>query len=301
MNHHILRSSPATLELQVYNNGTLTDLDANPTLVVTDANGTTVSSGAVTKPGAPNNVGVYRSVLPGQANLSLLGAAWTGLLAGAAVTFHQSYEVVGNLLFTEAEARSEPIVGQQPALADDTKYSDTLIANWRAVIGELFEDRLHQGVIRRYCRTRFHGEGGQVLDLAKGRPVTSTGSVLRRPGRRWDIAQIISATINGDPVADLDDLIIDGHWLYHTTGSWPRASLTTPLNITVEYEYGPDPVSWEARQAGLDLLLANAAPKGFPSTATSLSNEDGTFRIATFPLDVEEFLTAHKHRMPGFA
>ena len=42
--NQILRTTPATLEILVYQDGTLTDLDANPTLVITDANGTTVTA-----------------------------------------------------------------------------------------------------------------------------------------------------------------------------------------------------------------------------------------------------------------
>jgi hypothetical protein len=123
----------------------------------------------------------------------------------------------------------------------------------------------------------------------------ASGNRLNRPGRAWDVNRIISATVGGttQTVSEID---IVGSHLYHTTGSWSGATVTDPLNVTIEYEYGPNPVWPEAHQRGLDLLLANAAPKGFPSTATSLSNEDGTFRITTFPAAVEEFLKANKHR-----
>lgn len=295
MNHHILRNTPATLELAVYSAGSLIDLDADPTVIVTDGNGTIVTSGAVTKPGPPDDVGVYRSVLPAQANLSLLTAVWTGQLAGQPLTLSQSYEIVGNLLFTEAEGRSEPIVGQQQALADETKYSDARIAHWRSVIGDIFETRMGRGVTRRYCRTRFNGFVGLPLDLSGGYPVLANGNPLSRPGRSWDISTIISATIDG-VAQTVSDLEIVGYKLYHTTESWAWSTAATPLNITIEYEYGPDPVEAETHQRALDLLLANAAPSGYPSTATSLSNEDGTFRISNFPVAVEEFLKRRNHR-----
>lgn len=293
MNHHILRSTPATLELKVYNNGTLTDLAANPTLALTDGNGIAVSTGAVTKPGA--TTGIYRSVLPGQAALKVIDAAWSGTLAGEPVVFHQDYEIVGSLLFSEAEARAELIVGGQAALADETKYPDALIAQWRAVIGDIFEHRMNRGVVRRYCRTRFNGFQGLPLDLTGGYPVLASGAALNRPGRGWDINQIISATVDG-VAQDVADLEIVGYKLYHTGDVWSWPTSSTPLNITVQYEYGPDPVYWEAHQRALDLLLANAAPSGFPATATSISNPDGTFRITNFPVAVEEFLKRHNHR-----
>lgn len=298
MIHGILRSTPATLELPVYLGGTLTDLDALPTLVITDGNGATVTSSAVSKPGAPDNVGIYRSTLPAQDDLKVLVAAWTGLLGGEPLTLRQDYEIVGNQLFTEADARNAHIVGGQAALAVEADYPDSLIAGWRQTIGELFESRLRRPVVRRYCRVGFHGPGGRILDLSYGHTVLANGSTPVRPGRTHDINRIISATVNG-VVQDPADLQIAGYKLYHTTGTWTAASTSNPLNIIIEYEYGPDPVWAEAHQRALDLLLANAAPKGFPSSATSVSTEDGTFRITTFPAAVEDFLKQHR-QIKGF-
>lgn len=295
MIHGILRSTPATLELPVYLGGVLTDLDALPTLLVLDGNGDTVTTSAVTKPGVPDNVGIYQAVLPAQDDLKILVAKWTGLLDGEAVTLYQDYEIVGNLLFTEADARNAKIVGGQTALADETEYPDELIAGWRQTIGELFESRMTRPVVRRYCRVRFSGGGGRMLDMSYGRVSLENGSSPHRPGRAHDINRIISATVNG-VAQTVGDLQIDGYKLWHTTGSWSSATYSNPRNIVVEYEYGPDPVWAEAHQRALDLLLANAAPKGFPSSATSINTEDGTFRITNFPVAVEEFLKAHKQR-----
>lgn len=296
MTLQILRSTPSTLELRVYSAGVLTDLDALPTLVMTNGNGDVVTSGAVSKPGAPDNVGVYRSVLPAQADLSLLRAAWSGLLATEPVTLYQDYEIVGNLLFTEAEARNAKIVGGQAALEDDEKYPDILIAGWRSTIGELFEHRMHRGVVQRYCRQKLSG-GYRALNLRHGYPVAANGNPLNRPGRAWDVTRILTITHDGTTVLPADVEIVDG-LVYYPTGTWtPAVSQEPPLNITVEYEYGPDPVWAEAHQRALDLLLANAAPKGFPSSATSVSTEDGTFRITNFPVAVEEFLKRHNYRV----
>lgn len=292
MNGEILRSVPATLELRVYQSGDLTDLDANPTLIVTDGNGTTVTSGAVTKPGS--TTGIYRSVLPAQSDLKVLDAEWTGTLDSEPVVLHQDYEVVGNLLFTEAEARAASIVGMQNPFSDDTKYTDAYLADWRAVITDTMEQRMRRGVISRYCRLEVGGFGSGIpLDLSYGYARTSTGTHLHRPGRTWDISRIISASINGTTV-DPADLTVVGYKVYGA--SWPRATTTTPLNVTVEYEYGPDPVWSETHQRALELLLANAIPKGYPSSATSISNEDGTFRITTFPAQVEDFFKQHNRR-----
>lgn len=292
MIHSILRSTPATLELPVYLAGVLTNLDAPPTLAIADGNGDPVASGAVSNP----TVGIYRSTLPAQADLKVLTASWSGTLGGEAVTLYQDYEIVGNLLFTEADARNAKIVGGQPALADETKYPDSLISQWRSTIAELFEHRMHRGVVRRYCRQKLSGSY-RALSLRHGYPVLANGTPLNRPGRAWDVSRILSITHDGDtiPVADVE--IVDGN-IWYPGGTWtPAPFQSPPLNITVEYEYGPDPVWAEAHQRALDLLLANAAPKGFPSSATSVSTEDGTFRITNFPVAVEEFLKRHNYRV----
>ena len=289
MNFQILRGTPRTLQITVYSGGTPTDLDANPTIAIVDGNGTAVTTGAVTKPAG---TGIYESVLPAQANLNVLTATWSGLLATKAVTFTQSYEIVGNLLFTEAEARAEQIVGGQAALSDTAKYSDALIAHWRSVIGDMFEWRLNRAVVSRYCRVRIAGGSGP-LDLTYGHPQLASGSPLSRPGRSWDIARIISASVGG-VAQTVGDIQIVGSKLYGV--SWGSSTTADPLNVTVEYEYGPDPVDSETHQRALDLLLANAAKSGFASTAESVTNDDGTFRITTFPAGVEEFLKQRKHR-----
>lgn len=295
----ILRDTPATLQLTVYNDGVPADLDANPTLVVTNGNGDTVTSGGVTKPGS--TTGIYRSVLPAQTTLAVLTATWTGLLAGAPLALHQHYEIVGDVLFTEADARTAQIVGGQAALADENTYPDELLSGWRDTITELFEQRMKRPVIQRYARVAFTGGGGHLLDLSYGFPQTSTGTPMNRPGRTWDVSRIISATIDGT-AQTVGDLTLAGYKLYHTNGTWTRGSESNVGNVVVEYEYGPDPVWAEAHQRGLDLLLANAAPKSFPSSATSISTEDGTFRITTFPAAVEDFLSQHTLRKGfGFA
>jgi hypothetical protein len=289
----ILRSTPATLELQVYSEGTLTNLDANPTLVITDGNGDVVSSGAVTKPGS--TTGIYRSVLPSQDDLKVLDAAWTGLLSAAAVTLHQDYEIVGNLLFTEAEARASNIVGMQTPFSDATKYSDSYLATWRGVIAETMEHRMKRGVIQRYCRAKFRANGNYV-NLGKGVESLASGRTLNRPGKTWDVARIISATHNGTTV-DPAGLDLMDNYVWFPTALTSAPANSSPFNVVLEYEYGPDPVWPETHQRAIDLLMANAIPKGYPSSATSLSNEDGTFRITNFPVAVEEFFKKHNYNV----
>ena len=160
----------------------------------------------------------------------------------------------------------------------------------------MFESRTERSWIRRYARMELPGNSGRVLDLTEGTTRTSDGTVLDRPGRLNDISAIIAATVSGT-AQTVGNLIVEGHRIYHTATSWLRGSTSNPLNISIEYEYGVQG-DWEAHQRGLQLLLANATPSTEPDRATSFSNPDGTFRLATFPVDVENFFERKSGRIP---
>jgi hypothetical protein len=124
----------------------------------------------------------------------------------------------------------------------------------------------------------------------------SDGVQLHRPGRTYNINRILSATVD-DVAVDPAELVIDDWQIYRTEGLWSCRSATRPLNIVLEYTYGqtfPDP---EARERGIELLAANITPGDMPSRATSFNNEDGTFRISTWPVSVEEFIKARDVRV----
>lgn len=291
----ILRNTPGTLELKVYKDGTLTDLDADPTIAVTDANGNAVTTGAVTKPAS--TTGIYRSVLPGQANLNRLTAVWTGLLSSETVKFAQVYEIAGNLLFTEAEARATTITGLQTPLADETDHPDSAIARMRALITDQFEWRTGRSWIRRYARMELSGTGTAIIDLTDGRPRASDGAKTGGPGRLRDIVSLISVTIEGT-AATLSDIAIDGRQLIHTNGVWTRASVANPFNVIVEYEYGPDPVPLEAAENGLRMAVANLEPSDVSAWAQTFAGEDGSTNFGpnglAWPTKVWEWLKKHR-------
>lgn len=300
----ILRDTPATLELKVYSSGDLTDLDANPTLAVTDANGDAVSSGTITKP----SIGVYRSVLAGQADLKTLKAVWSGDLGGDAVSFTQHYEIVGNLLFTEAEARGARFTGQQSPLSDETAYPDAVIARMREQIARNFEQKTGRSWTRRYCRMELHGNGWKAISLLRGQPVTSTGDESGGPGRLWNARKLISVSV--DDVDVTANARLDGRNILLTTGTFARATFANPFNVVVEYEYGDDPVDLEARENGLRTIVANLVPSDVPDYAQTISSsnestsfqqqEQGTLRV--YPAKTREWLKRNPpRRIPGVA
>jgi hypothetical protein len=306
----ILRNTPATLELLVYENGDPVDLDANPTIAITDANGAAVTTGSVTKPGA--TTGEYRSLLPGQADLKDLRVVWSGVLDGDPVSFTQHHDIVGNLLFTEAEARAARFTGQQTPLSDEDVYTDAMIVQKRAEISEMFEERTERSWIRRYCRVELHGNGSQQINLRyNAHPRDVDGSVSGGAGWLNDIASLISVTVNSVAL-DVADVKIHGANLIRTDGSWSSASWSDPYNIVVEYEYGLDSVPLEARENGLRMVVASLVPSDVPDYAQTLSvgGESYSFQQAAplggmlrvWPERTREWLDRNApHRVPGFA
>jgi hypothetical protein len=263
----ILRNTPATIELRVYQGGDLTDLDADPTIAITDANGDSVVTGTVSKP--VGTTGVYWSILPAQTNLKALTTVWSGDLSGESVSFTQHHEIVGNLLFTEVEARGARFTGLQTPLSDETKYPDSVIASKRAEITSQFEEITTRSWISRYCRMELHGDGSREISLYRGHAQDVDGNESGGAGRLWEVRRIISVTIDDIAYADFK---LHGRRIINTTGTWPRASYANPFNIVVEYEYGHVPVPLEARENGLRMVVANLVPSDVPDYAQTLSH-----------------------------
>ena len=57
----------------------------------------------------------------------------------------------------------------------------------------MFEQRTGRAWISRYCRTELRGSGGHTLDLAGWNVRTADGETLHRPGKTWDVRNIIAA------------------------------------------------------------------------------------------------------------
>jgi hypothetical protein len=295
----ILRNTPATLELQVYQSGDLIDLDVAPVLAVVDANGDPVTAGTVSSP----STGVYRADLPAQADLKALRATWTGLLSTVAVSFTQHHEIVGNLLFTEAEARGARFTGQQSPLSSGTAFPDAVVARMRELIGEQFESKTSRSWTSRYCRTELHGNGSREISLYDGHPRDVDGNESGGPGRLWDVRRVISVKI--DDVA-YTEFALHGRRLINTSGTWPRATAANPFNIVVEYEYGHEPVPLEAQENGLRMVVANLIPSDVPDYAQTLSvgNENYSYQqnadllgsLRVWPERTREWLTRHPAR-----
>lgn len=284
-------TGPYTLTTIWYVDGTATDV-GTVTIGITDANGDeVVAAGTAT---VNNTDGTYTYTLASQPDVNVLTVTWTRTDTGA--TLVSALEVLGSELFIENDVRTYRTSGQQTPFSSSTDYPDETIARWHMVIADMMEQRTGRSWISRYARVVLPGSGGYRLNLRNGRPRIATGT-LTRPGRFYDIRQILSATVGGVTV-DTADIVVDGTILHRTSGSWNTATVADPLNVVVEFEYGTDPSPWEASENALRLFAANASPSDVSAYATSWNNEDGTFRIATWPVKVEEWLRKNRWKAP---
>lgn len=291
-----LVNTQPTLAVQFAPDGDPADVGSDVTVTVTTAAGTALATDVATTPSGSGATRQYAWPLPVATNTrpDFLRADWTDTSTDQTVTTWA--EIVGSLLVSEAAVRGYRIGTGETIFSDTAEYTDALILGWRQAVTDIFEHRTGQAFIERHARVELAGNGRSRLNLRGAQCRRSDGVPMNRPGRNHQIVRFLSATIDGVPV-DVADLVADDSLVYHTDGTWTRASRTRPLNVVIEYTYGqtfPDP---EARERALELLAANMVPGDYPSRATSINNEDGTFRITTWPVMVEDFLRARDMRV----
>lgn len=288
-------NGPYSIVKTWYVDGTATDVGA-VTVGIIDANGDeVVASGTAT---TNNSDGTYTYSLANQADLDVLYLTFTRSDTSAFQT--SRIDVIGNLLFTEAQARSARITGLQAPLSDASAYDDELLAEWRDRIAEQFEDKAGHSFIRRYCRLELTGRGTHKLAVWDGEARTSVGDEVGGQGR-FSPRKILAASVGGTAIT-ASNVKIQGGQFIRTDGLWTPATSADPFNVVIEYEYGDHPVSIEAREKALEFLLHNAVPSDLAGSALSWSNEDGSFSRDTsgwaYPTAVYEFLKRRDERLP---
>src|SRR4051794_34043320 len=104
----IVRGSPGTITAAFTIDDQVVDLDATPSLAVTRADGSAVSTGSVAQ--FPD--GTYAATVLPQDQLGKLYAEWTGTSEGGPLmTVQTTAEVVGSEYFSIAELRnSDPVL-----------------------------------------------------------------------------------------------------------------------------------------------------------------------------------------------
>jgi hypothetical protein len=168
----------------------------------------------------------------------------------------------------------------------------------RELISRQFEQETGRSWIRRYVRVETPGTGTHVLPL-RGVARAADGNAVGGPGRSRGPINVISVTANGDTV-DPAILVLEGNRLLRTSGFWPAATVSNPLNVVVEYGYGDDPVDPEARENGLRMVVANLVPSDLPDYAQTISQGGESFSLQqniglrAVPVKTRDWLDRHR-------
>jgi hypothetical protein len=259
----VLRTQPETLTHTFAVGETPTDASGAVTVAITDANGDPVSSGNATH----GSTGQYSYVLPGQAALKLLRVAWTGTIAGTAVTEVDSVEIVGGRFFTLLQARNSDKV-----LQDTGKYTTDYLDEVRLATEIECEDICDRSFFPRYTRLVLDGSGTNELMLT-GHDIRTIRSVKVAPQLGQAFVAFTSTELAA--LAVTPDRV-----LQRTDGNTFTEGRS---NVIVELEYGLDEVPADLQRAALLRLKTRciAPNSGIPQRATSYTNPDGaSYRLS---------------------
>lgn len=215
------------------------DADADVTVIVKRADGTTLLSTTATNEADP---GVYSVEIPAQANLNILTLTWTGTFSGSAESLESTVEIVGGYYFSIDELRNTDNVIKNNLV----RFPDELLVDVRMQVEAEFEDICNRAFVPRYYReTGVVVEGDGTLWLEKPEPIN-----------------VLSLSVDG---VDKLSWVTDGYIKRDKFS--PRGMVLSDdaygalyaENIDMEYEYGltrvPIPIKQKALKRGKMLLL----------------------------------------------
>lgn len=247
----VLTGQNSLLTFTVYADGTPAD-QGPATLNLVDLAGaetavpaTNVGDGVYTAEVGPfDTVGFYRAVLE-----------------TPDATFDQGHvEVVGNFLFTEAQARAF----QDGRIEAEAKFSDAEIAAERIGITDWLESVTGASWVPRYRRATLRGNGRHEISLIDA---FRTEGPSGGEGATSDIQRIIS--INGEPVDDTDVDI--SRWRI----CWDSGTFTG--RTVIEYEYGHRHLRSGVDRIALLELVTRLPASRLPQTAVAATDDFGTY------------------------
>jgi len=263
----VLQSTQVTLSHTFAVDEVATDASGAVTVTIKRLDGTVLSTGAATHPGA---AGLYTYVLPGGPaspgsltwQLDALTVDWSGSVGGAVITVRDFVEVVGGFLFGIAEARL-----RQKGLANTTTYTTATLAERRIEVEQTAEWISGQAWVPRYGRFLLNGSGTDEL---------VTPDPFLRTVRSIKVAPRAGATFTALAGDDLAAVAPDDSGILARDDGqvWPRGR----LNILVEYEHGHDQPRSDIRTAAMTHLrsIAGAATTTVPDRAISYTTSEGS-------------------------
>jgi hypothetical protein len=253
----VLKNTQATLSV-TFSSGAA---DAAVTTLVTNAAGTTVSTGTATH-GAG---GVYTYVLPPQTDVAALTVKWTGTFGGVVQSLQFAVDVVGALLFTLADLRTFGPPNDTP-LTDTAKYPDQVLADSRARITDLFRRCCGVSFIPRYDHWEFDAYFQTTLYI---------------PAKR--VTKLLNVMLNGVAVdaPTLAAMVVQpSGMLYHSNTFFGFWSGWQRNQIAVEYEHGWAQPPPEITRIGMQLARYELTASQLADRFISMSNEFGVVRQA---------------------
>lgn len=285
----ILRGTAGMLEVTVCVDGTATDPTV-ASVAVADEAGNSVSVGPASIAGS--NSGRVTASLASTSQVANLEATWTLTVGGISQSFTTNHRIIGDWLFTEADARAF----DGNAMASATTYPDALLRAARDRITESFEDvtRVPWGLS--YSREIRDGTGNTELWLW---------------GNRVESLRSVSYRLRGQSAwtaftaAELADVMVEpnGRLTRETLGAFYYGK----RNIAIEYEHGWQPIPEEVKRAALWLLKDQLCGSDLPRNAISQSDQLGTFTLSVPGLrgsyyglpQVDEVVKRYTLRIPG--
>jgi hypothetical protein len=266
----ILAGQPGDIFVYPYVNGALlTGTPTSLTVAVTDEAGASVVASTTATWDATNKRLTFTLSAAQNPRPRVLLATW-GFTAhasdgGATYSLSTVHEAVGELLFTEAEAR----VYDNSALTSTATYPTDTLLRMRDQVHDAFEDIIGVGIGARGVREVCDGDGTQRLDLRR-QPLLRVRAVSER--------QSGTQTWTAYDASALADILLlgDGSLWRETLGgfTWGRQ------NVAVEYEHGLSPIPLDLRRAALRLTRNLLVPSNLSDRALAETNQLGTFRMA---------------------
>ena len=257
----ILRNQAATLTITVYADGTAAD-EGTATFVTKDLDGTTVDTLAVTD----NSDGTYEVTIPAKSDLAFLVAY---LSFDSGTIFNQGYiEIVGNLLFTEAQMRAF----RDALFTDTADFTDAELAAEQIRVMDWLEQQTGRSWVPRYRRLTLPGSGSDRLNLHHYRKSEGASG---GEGATRDVNTVLAATINDTAVtlSTIDDP--DGSHLWRNSGVWTAP--TRGANVTVDFEYGLEHLTNGVDEIAMMELVSRLRPSRRDDGIVSGSDEFGNY------------------------
>lgn len=284
----LVRGRPATVRIVATDSTALVLDPGEVNVTIARFDGTTLFAGAASGSGAqPRTVQLSATALATLDQLTVRAEAASFGSISVVVP------VVGNELFRIDEARAF----DQQQLADPVRFPDDVIVHVRARIREAFTNVTRVRFVEELVRVTVDGDGRDEL-LLPDAFVHALRRVRVRESTAW-------RELTSDELSSI--ILIEEGFAIATSFTWPVGRAAVELI----YEAGMRSVPHEVRRAALKLATSylGLLSSNLPDRALSLSDELGTFRLATpgvggsiFGLpEVDAVLQRYSLRIPGVA